>query len=95
LTTRFEERDGRLVISFLDTGVGIDPELAQRIFEPFFTTKREGIGLGLFLSKAIVERHGGTIAIAPREDERGTVVTFTLPAAGASRTASEDVAKAS
>ncbi len=95
LTIRFEERDGRLVISFSDTGVGIDPDLAQRIFEPFFTTKREGIGLGLFLSKAIVERHGGTIAIAPRADERGTVVTFTFPAAGGPRAVSEEVVKAS
>lgn len=95
LTIRFEEQDGLVVINFLDTGVGIDPELARRIFEPFFTTKREGIGLGLFLSKAIVERHGGTITIAPRHDQRGTVVTFTLPAGGRLRTASEQAVKAS
>ncbi len=91
LTIEFEERDSRLVIRFTDTGVGIDPDLAQRVFEPFFTTKREGIGLGLFLSKAIVERHGGTIAIAPREGERGTVATFTLPMGGGSLAAYEDV----
>ena len=57
-------RDGdNEVITFSDTGAGIDPEVASHVFEPFFTTKREGIGLGLFFSRAIVERHGGTIRI--------------------------------
>jgi signal transduction histidine kinase len=74
----FQEGD-RLVITFRDNGAGIDPDVARRVFEPFFTTKREGIGLGLFLSRSIVERHGGTISIAPLEDEHGTIVTFTFP----------------
>ncbi|HYA35576.1 MAG TPA: HAMP domain-containing sensor histidine kinase [Candidatus Binataceae bacterium] len=77
----FHSNNGKLVLTFQDTGVGIDPDLAQRVFEPFFTTKREGIGLGLFLSKAIVERHGGTIAISPNDGGPGTVVTFTFPLA--------------
>ncbi len=72
-----EEREARL--SFSDSGQGIDPELAPHIFEPFFTTKREGIGLGLFVSKAIVESHGGTIAIGPTPSGRGTTVVFTFP----------------
>jgi signal transduction histidine kinase len=71
--------DSRLRLSFDDTGVGIDPAAQQRIFEPFFTTKREGIGLGLFLSQAIVEKHGGNITIGPREDRQGTRVVFTFP----------------
>lgn len=79
-------RDGaNEVITFTDTGAGIDPAVANHVFEPFFTTKREGIGLGLFLSKAIVERHGGSIAIGPNPDGRGAVVTFTLPRAGLHR----------
>src|SRR5580658_8232633 len=79
LRIAFHQQGDRLVITFKDNGAGIDPEVARRVFEPFFTTKREGIGLGLFLSRSIVERHGGTISIAPLEGERGTIVTFTFP----------------
>ena len=79
LRIEFHNQDSHLVITFKDTGVGIDPDVAKRVFEPFFTTKREGIGLGLFLSKSIVERHGGTISIAPLNDDHGTLVTFTFP----------------
>jgi hypothetical protein len=79
LRIEFHQQDGHLVVTFKDTGAGIDPDVAKRVFEPFFTTKREGIGLGLFLSKSIVERHGGTINIAPLEGDHGTLVTFTFP----------------
>jgi signal transduction histidine kinase len=79
LRIAFRRDGGREVITFSDTGAGIDPEVASHVFEPFFTTKREGIGLGLFFSKAIVERHGGSIAIGPNPDGRGTVVTFIFP----------------
>jgi signal transduction histidine kinase len=79
LRIAFHQRDGMLVITFRDTGVGIDPEVAKRVFEPFFTTKREGIGLGLFLSKAILERHGGAISVGPNDQGDGTLVTVTLP----------------
>ncbi len=73
-------RDGdNEVITFSDTGAGIDPEVASHVFEPFFTTKREGIGLGLFFSRAIVERHGGTIRIGPNPAGRGATVTFIFP----------------
>ena len=79
LRIEFHQIEDRLVITFKDNGAGIDPDVAKRVFEPFFTTKREGIGLGLFLSRSIVERHGGTISIAPLEGEHGTIVTFTFP----------------
>jgi signal transduction histidine kinase len=75
----FKRVAGAMVITFTDTGAGIDAEVAGRIFEPFFTTKRDGIGLGLFLSKAIVETHGGTIHIGANSDGHGTTVTFTFP----------------
>ncbi|HZP45527.1 MAG TPA: HAMP domain-containing sensor histidine kinase [Candidatus Binataceae bacterium] len=79
LTVDFARHNGNLTVSFADTGVGIDREVADRLFEPFFTTKREGIGLGLFFSKAIVEKHGGSIAIVPNEPAPGARVIFTLP----------------
>ncbi|HZO82974.1 MAG TPA: ATP-binding protein [Candidatus Binataceae bacterium] len=81
LRIAFRADGSREVITFSDTGAGIDPEVASHVFEPFFTTKREGIGLGLFFSRAIVERHGGSIAIGPNPFGRGTVVTFILPRA--------------
>jgi signal transduction histidine kinase len=75
----FRRVDGAMVITFSDTGAGIEAEVVTHVFEPFFTTKRDGIGLGLFLSKAIVETHGGTIDIGPNGDGPGTTVTFIFP----------------
>jgi signal transduction histidine kinase len=75
----FRRVEGAMVITFSDTGAGIEAEVVNHVFEPFFTTKREGIGLGLFLSKAIVETHGGTIDIGPNADGPGTTVTFSFP----------------
>jgi signal transduction histidine kinase len=75
----FRRIDGAMVITFSDSGQGIEAEVVNHVFEPFFTTKREGIGLGLFLSKAIMETHGGTIDIGSHNNGRGTTVTFTFP----------------
>lgn len=82
LKVAFEQADGKLLVSFADTGGGLEPGVAERVFEPFFTTKREGIGIGLFLSRAIVEKHGGTIAIGANDSRPGTKVTFTFPIGG-------------
>ena len=82
LKVAFEQSDGNLLVSFADTGVGLEPGVAERVFEPFFTTKREGIGIGLFLSRAIVEKHGGTIAIGANDSRPGAKVTFTFPIGG-------------
>ena len=67
------------MLRFADTGKGIDPEYVEHVFEPFFTTKREGIGLGLFFSKAIVEKHGGTITIGPNPAAAGHHRHFHFP----------------
>ena len=72
-------RDKMIEISVADTGTGISPEIAAQLFQPFITTKRDGMGVGLSISRTIVETHGG--AIAPRPNAGGgTVFSFTLPA---------------
>jgi PAS domain S-box-containing protein len=71
---------GEICIEVKDSGKGLDPEVAQQIFDPFFTTKPEGIGLGLSISRSIVESHGGRLW-ASGNVPAGTVFHFSLPAA--------------
>jgi two-component system NtrC family sensor kinase len=66
-------------VRFADTGPGIPPDLAQRIFEPFESSKDQGLGLGLYVSKNIVEDHGGHIEVES-ETGKGTAFTVWLPA---------------
>lgn len=79
LTIRAVEQEGRVVVSFTDTGSGIPEEVRDQIFEPFFTTKPtgEGSGLGLDIVLRIIERHGGTISFTSRPGD--TTFTVTLP----------------
>jgi two-component system sensor kinase FixL len=71
--------DSMVEISVADTGGGIAPEIVAQLFQPFITTKRQGMGVGLSISRTIVEAHGGSIA--PRSNPGGgTVFCFTLPA---------------
>ena len=65
-------------IAVADTGPGIDPEIADQLFQPFVTTKRSGMGVGLSISRTIVEAHGGRIWVRPG-DGGGAVFRFTLP----------------
>jgi signal transduction histidine kinase len=64
-----------VVIAVSDTGVGIPPENMKKLFEPLFTTKPKGIGLGLAVSRKLVEANGGRIEV---ESEVGKGSTFTL-----------------
>ncbi len=81
--------DNEVLLQVRDDGTGIAPDLLPRIFEPFLTTKEtgKGVGLGLAISRGIVENHGGTIEVAS-ELGRGTTFTVRLPAE-AKATASE------
>jgi C4-dicarboxylate-specific signal transduction histidine kinase len=71
---------GRFAIQFEDTGVGIPADLMPRLFEPFATAKERGTGLGLAVSRRILEEHEGTITARQRQP-RGTVFEISLPAA--------------
>jgi two-component system sensor kinase FixL len=68
---------GHVRISVADSGSGIEPEAAEQLFQPFFTTKRHGMGVGLSISRTIVEAHGGRIWVEPNPTG-GTIFNFTL-----------------
>jgi signal transduction histidine kinase len=70
--------EGGVEVTIDDEGAGIDPETRERLFEPFFTTKGHGTGLGLVITREIVEAHGGKITAAPRSP-KGTRFTIFLP----------------
>lgn len=74
-------RDGgeRVLVAIADSGRGVAAEDRERVFEPFFTTRKRAAGLGLAVSRQIVDRHGGRIALEGNPDGRGSVVSITLP----------------
>jgi PAS domain S-box-containing protein len=74
------DEDGQLLISVSDTGVGLPAGRADEIFDAFFTTKPQGSGMGLAISRSIVESHGGRLW-ATSNDGRGATFHFTLPTA--------------
>ena len=76
--------NGQVLISVSDTGVGLPPQQADKIFNAFFTTKTHGTGMGLRISRSIVESHGGRLWAADNTS-RGARFCFTLPANGATR----------
>ncbi len=78
LTVRTQERNGRVVVTFEDTGPGIPPAGCERVFEPLYSTKSFGVGLGLPVVKQIMEQHGGGIEIESGQG-RGTQVRLWLP----------------
>jgi PAS domain S-box-containing protein len=79
LTIRSERNSlDQLLISIRDTGIGLPPERADKIFNAFFTTKSQGTGMGLSISRSIIESHGGRLWATGNPD-RGTTFQFTLP----------------
>ena len=74
------EADAYLV-TVRDSGCGLAPEQFRHLFEPFFTTKPDGLGLGLSLSKGIIETFGGTLSVKPNDGDSGLTVSIRLPQA--------------
>ncbi|HKG42208.1 MAG TPA: HAMP domain-containing sensor histidine kinase, partial [Nitrososphaeraceae archaeon] len=75
-----EKKDNHILVSVKDTGTGIDPEILPRLFTKFATKSFEGTGLGLFISKSIIEAHGGKIWAENNSDgKKGATFTFSLP----------------
>ncbi|MCW5658646.1 MAG: PAS domain S-box protein [Burkholderiaceae bacterium] len=84
MLTLVSRRDGpdAIRLEVRDTGSGIDPQRLEQVFESFYTTKEEGIGIGLSISRSIVEAHGGRLWAGANEPH-GAVFSLTLPAATA------------
>jgi signal transduction histidine kinase len=80
LTISTAKCDEGVLISVQDTGAGFAPEDADRIFNAFYTTKHGGMGMGLAISRSIVESHGGRIWAAQNAPS-GADIQFILPAA--------------
>ncbi|HET7146927.1 MAG TPA: HAMP domain-containing sensor histidine kinase [Candidatus Nitrosopolaris sp.] len=77
--TRSTSDDEMVIISIKDSGVGISPEIQPKLFSKFATKSFDGIGLGLFISKNIVEAHGGKIWAENNVDGEGATFAFSLP----------------
>jgi signal transduction histidine kinase len=79
LTIKSQQDDsGQLLISVMDTGVGVPAEKLDHIFNPFFTSKPDGTGMGLPISRSIIHAHGGRLWAEPNP-ESGSIFRFTLP----------------
>jgi signal transduction histidine kinase len=80
LTIVSTRRPDGVVVEVRDAGVGVDPQRAEQLFEAFYTTKPEGLGIGLSISRSIVEAHGGRLW-ATQNEPHGAVFRLSLPSA--------------
>jgi len=86
LVIRTERDEGdRVRLSVQDVGVGFDPQAVDRLFEAFYTTKSDGMGIGLSVSRSIIESHGGRLWAAPNNGP-GATFSFSIPRASESVT---------
>ena len=81
-SNRYES--GKVLVAVKDSGIGLDPQNMDRIFDAFYTTKADGMGMGLSISRSIVESHGGRLWATPNAG-KGATFQFTLPAEGTSQ----------
>jgi|Deesub1362B_J571_1020462.scaffolds.fasta_scaffold00010_239 signal transduction histidine kinase len=78
MSIKVDKKEDSVHIIISDTGEGVEPEVEERVFEPFFTTKPEGVGLGLAMTKRVIEEHGGRVEFRSSRGV-GTTVTLILP----------------
>jgi signal transduction histidine kinase len=79
LLIRTEDEDGdRVRVTVRDTGVGVDPQNLNKLLDAFYTTKSEGMGIGLSVSRSIIERHHGRLWAEPN-DGPGATFSFSIP----------------
>ena len=76
-----QTQTGGILVSVQDSGPGIDPDHLDRVFQAFYTTKPSGVGMGLSISRSIIDAHGGRLW-ADTNASRGAVLRFSLPGAG-------------
>jgi signal transduction histidine kinase len=74
-----EKKDGQVKVTVKDRGMGIDPEIMPKLFLRFASTSFSGTGLGLYISKSIIEAHGGEISAQNNSDGNGAIFSFTIP----------------
>jgi two-component system, OmpR family, sensor histidine kinase VicK len=74
-----QKKDSEIVVSLKDTGQGIDPEILPKLFTKFATKSLSGTGLGLFISKSIIEAHGGSVWGRNNLDGKGATFSFSVP----------------
>ena len=77
IRSRQHESD-KVLVAVQDSGIGIDQQNLEKLFDAFYTTKSQGMGMGLAISRSIVENHGGRLW-ATANESRGAVFQFTLP----------------
>jgi signal transduction histidine kinase len=82
ISTSGQDSVSKAEVDFADQGTGIRPENLEKIFEPGFTTQCSSPGLGLAVTRTVIEQHGGTIRVISREG-LGTTFTLELPIEGA------------
>lgn len=84
IVARSDDAAKKITLSVSDNGSGVPEKIRNRIFEPFFTTKPQGVGtgIGLAVSRGLIEAHGGSLALAPPESGAGAVFVVELPAEG-------------
>jgi signal transduction histidine kinase len=74
-----EEKGDRVRVTVRDAGVGVDQASMDRLFDPFYTTKADGMGIGLSVSRSIVERHQGRLWAERNEGAPGATFSFSIP----------------